>query len=160
LSVINQKGIDYYNKLIDALVANGIEPVVVLWHFDLPANLKLCWKNEEIVNHFVNYARICFKSFGDRVKIWMTLNEPWLFTMGSYDLGLIPPFESEPEVLYVVLFNMLKAHALAYRMYEKEFKNEQKGKVGISLDCWGLEPATDSEADKHAVKRAFQFKVC
>jgi beta-glucosidase/6-phospho-beta-glucosidase/beta-galactosidase len=78
LSVVNEKGIAYYNGLIDALLANGIEPIVVMWHFDLPAELKLSWEDEELIEHFVNYSRVCYDNFGDRVKLWITLNEPWI----------------------------------------------------------------------------------
>jgi len=131
----------------------------VLWHFDLPSALKTSWTEENILSHFVNYARVCFKAFGDRVKYWLTINEPWIYTMAAYDLQMFPPFLNEPESMYVVLHNMIKAHALAYRMYEAEFKADQNGKIGISLDCWGFEPATDSEADKEAVKTSFLFKV-
>ena len=76
----NPEGIAYYNKLIDALIANGITPFVTLYHWDLPLELQLChdgWLNRSIVDKFVQYAKICFDAFGDRVKHWITFNESW-----------------------------------------------------------------------------------
>ena len=73
-STFNQAGIDFYNKFIDALVAAGIQPVVTLYHWDLPQHLQDIggWPNEELVGHFENYARTCYKAFADRVfKIFL-----------------------------------------------------------------------------------------
>jgi beta-glucosidase len=75
---INQKGIDFYNRFIDALIKRGIEPAITLFHWDLPAGLQSLggWQNREIVKWFTDYAKVCFENFGDRVKYWFTLNEP------------------------------------------------------------------------------------
>ncbi|KAI8011179.1 Beta-glucosidase 24 [Camellia lanceoleosa] len=76
---VNQTGIDFYNNLIDELVANGIEPFVTLFHFDLPSALQEEYHgllSSNFVEDFTNYADLCFKTFGDRVKHWITINEP------------------------------------------------------------------------------------
>lgn len=143
------------------MLENGIEPLVVIWHWDLPSALaKYTWKDEELIQYFVDYAGFCFEKFGDRVKRFLTINEPWIHTIVGYDLGLHPPGLNEPESVYLVIHNMLKAHALAYRLYENKFKQSQNGKIGISLDSWGLVPSDpNSEKDKQAVKVAYEFKV-
>ena len=76
--VINQAGINHYNALIDELLANGIEPIITLFHWDLPQNLQEIggWENEELIEIFGDFARVCYESFGDRVRYWITFNEP------------------------------------------------------------------------------------
>ncbi|CAG7730044.1 unnamed protein product, partial [Allacma fusca] len=161
-SEINQAGVDYYNRLIDALLENGIVPLATIYHWDMPQAIaeKFNWLAEELVMLFTDFARVCFASFGDRVKHWITINEPWIHAVISYDIGLHPPFIHDAGAVYKVVHNLLKAHAAAYRMYEAEFKVSQRGKVGISLDSWGLEPADpNSEEDLAATERAWQFKL-
>ena len=83
---VSQAGIDYYNKVIDFCLAYGITPWVTLYHWDLPQALqnKGGWTNREIVAWFENYVEVCATHFGDRVKNWMVLNEPMVFTGAGY----------------------------------------------------------------------------
>ncbi|KAL7248832.1 hypothetical protein ACSBR1_011082 [Camellia fascicularis] len=94
--VFNQTCIDFYNNLIDELVANGIEPFVTLFHFDLPSALQEEYHgllSSNFVEDFTNYADLCFKTFGDRVKHWITINEPQVFTVYGYKMSLSIPDE-------------------------------------------------------------------
>ena len=118
---INQKGIDFYNKFIDALIARGIEPAVTLFHWDLPAKLqeKGGWVNRDIVKWFTDYAKICFENFGDRVKIWMTLNEPMVFTHRAYWLGLVPPCGKDCQAGLDAAHNALLAHGETVKLFRK-----------------------------------------
>ena len=86
---VNQAGLDYYNRLVDELLANGITPFPTLYHWDLPQALQDSggWANRDIIEHFTTYAETCIKSLGDRVKHWMVFNEPWVFTFLGYIAG-------------------------------------------------------------------------
>ncbi|XP_022893289.1 beta-glucosidase-like [Olea europaea var. sylvestris] len=88
------EGIKYYSDLIDALLAQGIEPWVTLFHWDVPQSLEDEYRgflDRQIVKHFCEFAKICFEEFGNRVKYWITLNEPWAFTYYKYVRGNFPP---------------------------------------------------------------------
>ena len=90
---VNTLGVNYYNKLIDTLLANGIKPAVTLYHFDLPQALQDVggWHNPKIPDIFNEYAKFCFKEFGDRVGIWLTINEPHEEALDAYGLGSFAP---------------------------------------------------------------------
>ncbi|KAM7502665.1 hypothetical protein LguiB_001569 [Lonicera macranthoides] len=90
----NELGIAFYNNLINALLANGIEPFITLFHWDLPQALEDEYggfRSRKIIEDFRDYAEVCFQEFGDRVKHWITLNEPWSFSYGGYALGTLAP---------------------------------------------------------------------
>lgn len=90
---VNPLGVKYYNKLIDTLLANGIKPAVTLYHFDLPQALQDVggWRNPKISDIFKEYAQFCFKEFGDRVGMWLTINEPHEEALDAYGLGAFAP---------------------------------------------------------------------
>ncbi|KAG7243335.1 hypothetical protein INR49_011791 [Caranx melampygus] len=89
----NQKGVQYYNKVIDDLLACNVTPMVTLYHFDLPQALqdKGGWKSSAIAIHFDNYAKFCFQTFGDRVKLWITINEPQVCAKLGHEDGIHAP---------------------------------------------------------------------
>lgn len=156
-------GVEYYNKIIDDLLKNDIKPIVTLFHFDLPQALedKGGWLSETIVEYFDKYAQFCFRTFGDRVKLWITLNEPNMFALLSYDLGIFPP--GVPRLGtggYQAVHNLIKAHARSWHSYDSLFRKEQKGMVSLSIFAGWVEPADpNSASDREAVKRALAFHL-
>eukprot|EP00927_Polykrikos_kofoidii_P062154 TRINITY_DN56974_c0_g1_i1.p1 TRINITY_DN56974_c0_g1~~TRINITY_DN56974_c0_g1_i1.p1 ORF type:complete len:511 (-),score=57.82 TRINITY_DN56974_c0_g1_i1:183-1649(-) len=160
----NPEGIAFYNALIDALVAEGIQPLVTLYHWDLPQCLEDeygGWLGRQIVDDFANYAALCFAAFGDRVKSWLTLNEPWCSTALGYCNGEHAPGRNsapgtEP---YIAGHHMILAHAAAYRRYHSDFAALQQGQVGITVNMDWKEPKTTSAADVAAAQRALDFQL-
>jgi len=162
LNFVNEPGIDYYNRLIDGLLAAGIQPMVTLYHWDLPSALQNIggWENVELVQHFNDYSRVCFERFGDRVKYWITFNEPWVVTWLGYGVNAFAPGVYGPDVTtYVVTHNIIKSHAEAWHTYDRLFRPTQHGKISITLDIDWKEPLTGSAADIAAADRAVEFKL-
>ncbi|EYU28849.1 hypothetical protein ABFS82_12G093200 [Erythranthe guttata] len=169
---VNRAGIDHYNDLINALLANGIEPYVTLYHWDLPQSLHdryTGWLSTRSIKDYAAYAETCFKEFGDRVKNWITFNEPFTFTVQGYALGIQAPgrcsifkytvcgagnSSTEP---YVVAHNVLLSHGKVVDIYKKKYQPKQGGSIGITLDSFWFEPATNSSADIEAAQRALDF---
>ncbi|XP_022635228.1 cyanogenic beta-glucosidase-like [Vigna radiata var. radiata] len=169
---VNQEGIDYYNNLIDNLIANGLEPYITLFHWDTPQALQEEYGgflSSQIVDDFKDYAEVCFKYFGDRVKHWITLNEPWSYSNNGYAVGTFAPgrcSETQDSTClggdsgtepYIVAHNLLLSHAAAVDVYRNQFKESQNGVIGITLISTWYEPYSDSELDKSAAKRALDF---
>lgn len=146
---INQKGIDFYNKIIDGLLERGIEPAITLFHWDYPVKLqdKGGWANKESVNWFLEYADVCFKAFGDRVKYWITLNEISVFTFLGYGSGLIPPCVRDFKTAVQAAHNAMVAHGKAVQLYRK---TGQGGKIGVALDLVPKVPVSDKREDIEA----------
>ncbi|KAJ3666407.1 hypothetical protein Zmor_001849 [Zophobas morio] len=159
-SPINQAGIDYYKNLIQELVDNGIEPMVTIFHWDLPETLQEFggFPNPELVEHFAYYARVVFENFGDSVKYWGTFNEPLQTCHQGYGTGTMAPgYKSSGLAEYKCTHTLIKAHARAYHIYDEEFRPQQQGYVGMIPDTMWFEPASDSPADQEAAERALQF---
>ncbi|KAL6341213.1 hypothetical protein AAG906_032330 [Vitis piasezkii] len=169
---VNKKGIDYYNNLINELLANGIQPFVTIFHWDLPQALEDEYGgflSPHSVDDFRDYAELCFKEFGDRVKHWITLNEPWSYTMGGYVQGIFPTARcsawqglnctggdsgTEP---YLVSHHLLLAHAAAVHVYKQKYQAYQKGKIGITLVAPWFVPFSNATHHQNAAKRALDF---
>ncbi|XP_047121392.1 myrosinase 1-like [Schistocerca piceifrons] len=161
LDVINQPGIDYYNNLINELLANGIQPLVTMYHWDLPQALQYLggWPNQLMADYFVEYARILFENFGDRVKWWTTFNEPAYFSNAYAAIGMAPSQNASGIGDYLSTHTVIKAHARVWHLYDEQYRPTQNGSVGITLNINGLEPATNSTEDAEASDRARQFQM-
>ncbi|XP_050681943.1 myrosinase 1-like [Leptidea sinapis] len=157
---INRAGIDYYNRLIDEMLQNGITPFVTMYHWDLPQELQKLggWANPAIVDWFADYAKTLFDNFGDRVKNWITINEPKQICYEGYGSDKKAPLVNMSGIAeYLCSKNVLLAHAAAYRLYDREYRERQRGSVGIALSCSWFEPASESADDFQAALDARQF---
>ncbi|XP_025835611.1 myrosinase 1-like isoform X2 [Agrilus planipennis] len=161
-NVISETGLQYYNNLIDALLAANIIPMVTIYHWDLPTELQKLggWANPIIADYFADYAQVAFEQFGDRVKYWITLNEPQSFCPGYGSPNQAPVNVAEPGIgEYLCSYTALKAHAKAYHIYDERYRSTQQGVVGITaLSNW-FEPNTTSPEDIAAAEIAKQFNV-
>ncbi|XP_013190175.2 myrosinase 1 [Amyelois transitella] len=160
---INKPGATYYRKLIEELRMANITPVVTLFHWDLPTPLMDLggWSNRKMVDYFVDYARVAFDLYGDVVKIWTTINEPHQHCYNGYGSDyFVPAIVSNGVGEYLCAHYILLAHAEAYRLYEREYKPHQHGRVGITLDAFWGEPRNSSNAnDIEAAERYNQFHL-
>ncbi|CAL9049375.1 unnamed protein product [Musa banksii] len=166
---VNWKGVAYYNRLINYMLLRGITPYANLYHYDLPEALEKKYNgllSRRIVDAYANYAEFCFKTFGDRVKNWMTFNEPRVVAALGYDDGKFAPGRctncsagnsaTEP---YIVAHNMILSHAAAVKRYRDKYQAKQKGRIGILLDFVWYEPLTDSKDDQDAAQRSRDFHL-
>ncbi|KAI4342865.1 hypothetical protein MLD38_027432 [Melastoma candidum] len=161
---VNNEGVAYYNKVIDTLLAKGVQPYVTLYHWDLPLHLHDSiggWLDRRIVGHFASYADTCFSSFGDRVKNWITLNEPLQTAVNGYGLGIFAPGRSEcaDTEPYLAAHHQLLAHAAAVSIYKEKYKEKQGGQIGLVVDCEWAEPNSDAIDDKIAAARRLDFQL-
>ncbi|XP_053554224.1 lactase/phlorizin hydrolase [Bombina bombina] len=158
---VNDKGVEYYNRLIDGLMSNNISPMVTLYHFDLPQKLQDMggWENDAVLDAFHNYAEFCFQTFGDRVKFWMTFNQPHSIVTAGYGLGLFPPsVKDDPgSAPYRVAHRLLKVHARIYHTYDEKYRKTQSGVISLSLNTEWVEPKNHNEPrDVEAADRYLQ----
>jgi beta-glucosidase len=143
--VINPEGIAFYSNLVDELKAVGIEPLVTLYHWDLPvwAHKKGGWKSKKIVGYFRDYAKIVVEALSDRVKYWMTMNEPQCFIMNGYMAGAHAPFRRDYLALSKLTRNCMFAHAEAVKAIRKYAKISPK--VGIAMATGSFVPESEAE---------------
>jgi len=152
---VNKKGIDFYSRLVDALLQKGIKPNATLFHWDLPEALddRGGWLNRDISDWFADYAATMFDALGDRVEMWSTLNEPWVVTDGGYLSGVLAPGHSNLFEPPVATHNLLRAHGSAVERF-RSTKAAKKGKIGIVVNLEPKYPASESPEDLAAVRRA------
>ncbi|WP_212933556.1 glycoside hydrolase family 1 protein [Robertmurraya siralis] len=153
---VNQKAVEFYNNVINEMIAHGIEPFVNLFHFDMPLKLQEIggWINRETVDAYVKYAQTCFELFGDRVKFWFTHNEPIVPVEGGYLYDFHYPNEVDFGKAVQVAFHSILASAKAIQAYRKL---KQDGKIGIILNLTPSYPRSQNSADLQAAKLADAF---
>ncbi|MBE8726894.1 GH1 family beta-glucosidase [Flavobacterium hungaricum] len=149
---LNQAGIEYYNKIIDSLLASGIEPWITLYHWDLPHALEVKggWTNRDSVKWFSDYVEVCAQYFGDRVKNWMVINEPSVFTGAGYFLGIHAPGKKGITNYLKAMHHVTLATAAGAKILRNRIPDAN---IGTTFSCTHIEPATESSKDIEAAKR-------
>jgi beta-glucosidase len=149
---VNQAGLDFYSRLVDELLANGIEPLLTLYHWDLPAALddRGGWLNRDSADWFAEYGSVLYRALDGRVKKWVTLNEPWVITDGGYLHGALAPGHRSRYEAPIATHNLMRAHGAAIQAYRALGKHE----IGLVVNLEPKYPASDSAEDLAAVKRA------
>ena len=151
---LNEKGASFYDRLFDALLAAGIEPNVTLYHWDLPQELgqRGGWEDPETGRRFADYAFACCRRFGDRVRLWATINEPAWTVLNGYVTGLHPPCRRQDYAGALrAAQGLLRGHALAAAALRQE---RREARAGIVLNMSRIHPASDSAADASAAALA------
>jgi beta-glucosidase len=149
---VNQAGLDFYDRLVDTLLENGIEPIATLFHWDLPAALDDLggWLNPDIAGWFADYASVMFRKLDGRVKRWATLNEPWVVTDGGYLHGALAPGHRNRFEGPIASHHLLRAHGAAVQAYRAEGKH----RIGIVVNIEPKYPASAAAADQAATVQA------
>ena len=147
---INSEGIKFYSDLIDELIKNGIEPLLTVYHWDMPTWVykKGGWLSKDIIPLFEEYTKVLVESFSDRVKWWIPMNEPGCFIMNAYMQGIHAPFENKYLALSKLTRNCLLAHAAAIKAIRKYAKQSVKVGIAFSTGAWVPENETPEEIEK------------
>jgi beta-glucosidase len=153
--VVNKKGLDFYDRLVDDLLASGIQPWLTLYHWDLPQALQAQggWANPLIAEYFAEYAALLAQRLGDRVKNWMTINEPWVAAFLGNRTGEHAPGIKDEKTALQVAHGLMVGHGKAMQAVRA---NAKDAKVGIVLSLSPPEPETSSAADFMAAEKLWQ----
>jgi beta-glucosidase len=155
---VNEKGLEFYSRVVDTLLEHGIQPAVTLFHWDLPQALQDIggWTNRDIADHFADYAALMYDRLGDRVTRWITLNEPIVFTEMGHRIGVMAPgIRSLPATARAIHHAML-AHGKAVQAFRASGRT---GEIGITNANTSYEPADDSPAAIAATELARDFNT-
>ncbi|MGH7563254.1 MAG: GH1 family beta-glucosidase [Gemmatimonadota bacterium] len=149
---VNSAGVDFYSRLVDALLEAGIRPSATLYHWDLPAALddRGGWLNRDIAGWFAEYAAAVFRALDDRVELWATLNEPWVVVDGGYLHGKLAPGHHSLFEAPRAAHHLLLAHGAAVEAYRAEGRHQ----IGIVVNLEPKHAASDDEGDRAARDRA------
>ena len=146
---VNAKGLDFYERLVDALLARGIKPCVTLYHWDLPVALEGGWLARSTVDAFAEYADAVAARLGDRVALWLTHNEPWCQAFLGYQVGMFAPGHQSLSEALLCSHHLLVSHGLA----TQALRARVKAPVGIALNFLPAHAATESAEDQGAARR-------
>ena len=151
---VNLAGIAFYDRLVDELLANGIDPWLTLYHWDLPQELEDDggWPARDTAHRFADYAMLVFDALGDRVRTWTTLNEPWCSAMLGYHEGRQAPGRRDFPASIAAVHHLLLGHGLAVGRMRAAASSPTE--FGITLNLGNATPASDSDADRDAARRA------
>jgi beta-glucosidase len=148
---IEPRGIDFYSRLVDGLLRAGIQPWITLYHWDLPQALedRGGWPNRDTAKAFAEYAEVVARRLGDRVRHWITLNEPWCSAILGYRTGVHAPGRQDRAAAAAAAHHLLLGHGLAVPAIRRDCPG---GQVGITLNYRPMHPATDSEENHFAAR--------
>jgi beta-glucosidase len=150
----NPEGLEFYDRLIDALLTNGIAPYMTLYHWDLPQALQDRgggWENPDSVNWFADYAELVTRRYGDRVKNWITHNEPWCTAFLGNLIGIHAPGKQDAPAAFKVAHHLLLSHGAAMGVIRR---NVAESYAGIALNPAPVHPASYRPADHTAARLA------
>ncbi len=150
---VNQRGIDFYNRLIDGLLARGISPTCTLYHWDLPQPLEDAggWPNRDTAERFAEFAQICGEAFGDRIGHWTTLNEPWCIAYLGYALGIHAPGRADLADALAAAHTLNLAHGRAIQALRASTRNHPKYSITFNLTT--ARPESGSAEDAYVVQK-------
>jgi beta-glucosidase len=149
---VNQKGLDFYDRLVDELLKANIKPFSTVYHWDHPAVLDEIggWTNREMASYFADYASLLVEHFSDRITNWITINEPFVVATVGYHMGAVAPGMKDIKATAAATHHLLLGHGLAVKAMRQVAK--QPLQIGITLNLSNVEPASDSREDLDAAK--------
>ena len=151
---INPKGVEFYHKIIDKLIESGIEPIITVYHFDLPYELHKNggWSNRETIDDFVNYCKFLFKEYGSNVKYWLTINEQNMMTMFG---RLLSGNQKSYKTIYQENHHMFVAQAMAIKHYRDQ---SYPGVIGVAPNIASIYAASDRPEDQRSARYFSAFR--
>ena len=154
LGIVNQAGLDFYSRLVDGLLAKGIQPFAMLYHWELPQALQDIggWANRDTAYAFADYARVAARALGDRVPYWVTHNEPFVSSMGGHFTGQLAPGIQDPVIAFKAAHHSLLSHGMAVHALRSEIPAQASAKIGLILNLSPVFPATNRSEDLQAAQ--------
>jgi beta-glucosidase len=152
---VNQKGLDFYDRLVDELLRAGVLPNATLYHWDLPQALQEAggWPNRDSTDWFIEYAQIVFDRLADRVEVWSTHNEPWAVAFAGHAFGAHAPGICDYSLAYQTAHHLLLSHGKTVQLFRQ---GGYQGEIGIVLSVCHYLPATETDADRAACQRVVE----